>query len=180
MVGLGEKSFISSTYWQAKDVVFRRKGKAEFLGVMADFLQGDRQMERDRWRETDIICKPSMCFKSASFHFRKSFLSCECWILSPDLFVNKPEGIFQRGILERDGWPLPSTCRTSQEEAKHGERHHRRRYQHWDGLHGRGQHRVNRSSVNQTSSSRSNRRKDKPTAEREAKKFFLTKVWSIV
>lgn len=47
VVGLGEKSFISSTYWQAKDVVFRRKGKAEFLGVMADFLQGDRQIERD-------------------------------------------------------------------------------------------------------------------------------------
>lgn len=175
VVGLGEKSFISSTYWQAKDVVFRRKGKAEFLGVMADFLQGDR------WRETDIIPKPPvMCFKSASFHFRKSFLSCECWILSPDLFVNEPEGIFQRGILERDGWPLPSTCRTSQEEVKHGERHHRRGDQHWDVLHGRDQHRVNRSNVNQTSSLRSNRSKDKPTAKREAKKFFLTSVCSIV
>lgn len=150
-MGIGEKNFISSTYWQAKDVVFRRKGKAQFLSVMADFLQGDRQMDR----ETDIISKPPLlCFESVLLHLRKSFLLYECWMLSTDLFVNELEGIFERGILERDGQPLPSTCRTSQEEAKQGDGHHRRCHQHWDGLHSRDQHSINRSNANKTSSSR--------------------------
>lgn len=152
-------------------MVFRRKGKAEFLGVMADFLQGDRRTER----ETDIISKPSMCFKSALFHFRKSFLSCECLIPSPDLFVNEPEGIFQRGILERDGGPLHSTCRTSQEEVKHGERHHRRGDQHWDGL-----HEISTGSTGQTSVKPPHPGRIQEKINQQPKKCFLTNVWSIV
>lgn len=36
---------VFSTYWQAKDMVFRWKCKAKLLCVMADFLQGDRQTD---------------------------------------------------------------------------------------------------------------------------------------
>lgn len=149
---------VFSTYWQAQDMVFRRKSKAEFLCVVADFLQGDTQV---------CLNQHLHLFSSRIVGYLRQRM------IKQNLLLDETQRIFDRGILQSDRRPA-SCCRASHEEPQCGEHKHRKCHQHRDGLQGRDHH-INKEDLT-TGEHESSLLNLRSNSQREARKFILTNI----